>query len=218
MKTTALNLITLASCLLFGSSLVAQDFLIGPRVSVISSSIQPGDLLITDADEFRDFRLKARESKFGYQVGLFSRLEFAGFFIQPEALLRSTGTEYEWRDVTSGDVTFSDERFFFLDVPVNAGIKFGPFRLQGGPAFSFLVNRSSELDDPSTYERRFREVEYALQAGLGVDIWRFVFDVRYHYTINRSDNNFTVDGTSYDLSDKPNMMVFSLGYDLTGRN
>ena len=171
----------------------------------------------------------ASENQLGYQGGVFVRLKFNKLYIQPEAIYnhRSTKLEYEVVPVLDYDNqkvgAKTSMKIGTVDVPVLVGFylvksKMFNLRIFAGPEISFASSKSveyqyttgdgadfnGEVVDPITVDD-FNQTTWYMQAGAGVDVLFFTFDVRYEKGLsdlyNKSDFNF-----------KNNVWVFTLGF------
>ncbi|NPD46273.1 MULTISPECIES: porin family protein [unclassified Lentimicrobium] len=171
----------------------------------------------------------ASENQLGYQGGVFVRLKFNKLYIQPEAIYnhRSTKLEYEVVPVLDYDNqkvgAKTSMKIGTIDVPVLVGFylvksKMFNLRIFAGPEISFASSKSveyqyttgdgtdfnGEVVDPITVDD-FNQTTWYMQAGAGVDVLFFTFDVRYEKGLsdlyNKSDFNF-----------KNNVWVFTLGF------
>ena len=175
------------------------------------------------------------ENALGYQFGVFARLNFGKLYIQPELVYnhRNTSLNYSINpDIDFSEMTLSvqsDVEIGSFDIPVLVGFsiiktKLLNVRIFVGPELSFATSKSlnyqystsdgsefeGEIPDPLTLDD-FNETTWYLQAGAGIDVLMFTFDIRYEkglsdiYNGNISDIN----GKSIDFSH--NVWVFSLG-------
>ena len=185
---------------------------IGPRVGVSTNSIDTGDLNILSASARDSLLLKADNADLGFRFGLFTRLEFATFYIQPEILLKTVNNTYRKEDFIAAATEVRDESFLYVDIPVMVGFKAGPLRLQGGPLASILVSKDSELTSQDTYERSFDDAEWALQLGVGVDFWKLAVDLNYQINLTDSQDGVTIGSQSYELDGDITLLVLSVAW------
>ena len=75
----------------------------------------------------------------GFHFGLFGRIKIANFFVQPELLFTSSGGQVKVQDITSNTETIKNQTYNKIDIPVLAGLKFGPARIEVGPVASFML-------------------------------------------------------------------------------
>jgi len=149
--------------------------------------------------------------KSGFQVGAFARIG-KRLFLQPELYYTTQGGVF-----TSNISDWQQNiKIGSMDVPVLIGFKLlkGDFinvRLMAGPMASFVVNKS--ISDAGGVAgpietADLNSVNWAIQAGAGLDVWKFTLDVRYQVGLNqliKSVENYTFD--SYN-----NVWNVSLGF------
>jgi len=165
-----LVLILLASEFTFG------QFTIGIKVGYNSAKLSTNIDTITS------------NFKSGFQVGAFVRVG-KRLFLQPELYYTTQGGVFtsnvnDWKQ---------NIKIGSLDVPVLIGFKLLKsdivnVRLMAGPMASFVVNKSvSEaggVTGPIT-SADLNSINWAIQAGAGVDVWLFTLDVKYQAGLNQ---------------------------------
>lgn len=151
----------------------------------------------------------------GYQIGLWTRFG-KGFYIQPEAYLGSSGSNFNFQVSTlqpSQQTQISNEsgkvRFTTLNVPLLIGQSFGlsnlNFRLMAGPIYSYVLNNNETFSISSAYRDfgTYKNSTLGYQAGAGVDILNFTVDLRY-------EGGLTKINPAY--GQRQNVWHLSLGY------
>ena len=84
-------------------------------------------------------------------------------------------------------------------------------RVHAGPAASFVVNKSIEnggLNGPVIKDENLNSVNWSIQAGAGVDVWRFALDIRYQVGLSQ----MIKDVKDVEFNSKNNVWVISLGF------
>lgn len=177
----------------------AQKINFGPRVALTSSKIDFKDPVnnITEGD-----------AQIGYQFGVFLRAKLLGLYIQPEILLSKTNSALDITNASNVDLDFNK-----IDVPVMIGYKLGPLRLQAGPSFSFLT--SAESTDANglvtDIKNNYNSTTVGYQAGVGIDILKFVIDVKYEGNLSAFAD--AVPG-GINTDQRQNQFVVALGFKL----
>jgi hypothetical protein len=156
--------------------------------------------------------------KSGFQIGAFARLG-KKFYLQPEVYYTTQGGVF-----TSNTRNWTQNiKIGSLDVPVLIGVKLIDARLVNvrilaGPAASFTVNKSIEQDPdnpgPITPDD-LQKVNWSIQAGAGIDVWAFTFDVRYQVGLSqlvKSIEDPLHAGEVWQFNSKNNVWVLSLGF------
>lgn len=201
----------------FAFSLFAQNekkFKFGIRGGVSTTEISVDELLVTNAEDMNRLRLGIQEANYGYHFGLFAQANAGSFFIQPEILFNSNSVDFKVVDLTlQEDVpAIFRENYQYLDIPVMFGFKlFNTLRLQGGPVGHVFLNSASDLVNIEGYDEKFEQFTYGYQAGLGLDFWKFVIDVKYEGNFNNFGDHINIDGRSYEFNQSPTRLVASVG-------
>jgi len=181
----------------------AQEFTLGPKFGLSSTKV-----------DFERENFIPGDAQTGYHVGLFTRISFGGFFIQPEALYTKTNGSFQINSPQpgggTGTSTFSED-FNRLDIPVMLGLRFFKFlRLQAGPIASIDIN--SDLRDASN---TIQDVDYekatlGYQAGIGLDIGNFILDAKYESSLSSITKNIG----GFQTDQRINQFILSVGFKL----
>jgi hypothetical protein len=154
--------------------------------------------------------------KSGFNAGVFLRFG-KRLYLQPELYYTSQGGVFtsnlsDWKQ---------NIRIGSLDVPVLVGFKIINndnlnLRILAGPMASFIVNKSiSEsggITGPIT-SADINSVNWAIQAGAGVDVWKFTLDVRYQVGLSKLIKTVqNGSGGSTSFNSYNNAWVVSLGF------
>ena len=129
------------------------------------------------------------DKKTGHFFGLYSKIKFGRFYIQPELLYAKINSEYDltytWNLLGEIINEFSENR---IQIPVTVGIGLlqGKLNFFGGPAFNFISdvyftenNKNQSIGD--LYEKSLITLQY----GVSLDLGKIGFD----FTINRGYGN-----------------------------
>jgi hypothetical protein len=187
----------------------------GIRGGLNTTEINPGSLLITNQSDIDEFRLDLQEARYGYHLGLFIQANSQFLFIQPEVWFRSNSAEFAVEDVQNnmGNETFT-ERYQYIDIPVQLGIRLGPVRLGCGPIAHLFINSVTEFEANSQveeYEKRFEDITLGYVGGLGVDIWNFHIDITYEGNFSQFGDHFTFYGRQYAFDRSPSRIIGTVG-------
>ena len=125
------------------------------------------------------------DKKTGHFFGLYSKIKFGGFFLQPEFLYTKINSKYDltysWNIMGEIVDEFSEKR---IQIPVTVGIDLlqGKLSFFGGPAFNFIsdvyfTDNNVKQSIGDLYEKSLITLQY----GVSVDLGKIGFD----FTINR---------------------------------
>ncbi len=206
--------IILFAALLFVSMEMNAQLKAGIRAGISTDQLEQEQLLINNFDDLEDLGIAIGDARYGIHAGFFLQGKIGRFIIQPEVLFNSNSIDYVVTDFADGNIVESikTESYQNVDIPIMLGLKFGPLRLQGGPVGHFFLNSSSELFDISGYDQKFDEFTWGYQGGVGLDIWKLMFDVKYEGNFNNLGSHFSIRDQDFQFSQTPARIVFSLGY------
>ncbi|MDP2088600.1 MAG: outer membrane beta-barrel protein [Flavobacteriaceae bacterium] len=204
--------ILLLSLLFTFSFTQAQEYFVGVKGGVNYDFA--GDIydLGTSIESTADDVKHGANSKMGYHMGVWFKVEFLNFFIRPELVY--TQIEKEYPSLFSQKITTQK-----IDVPIVLGTKLlGPFYLFGGPAFQYIAEK--EISITST-QIDFKELTVGLNIGAGVELGNFGLEVRWEKGFSEKDHASvtSISGNSlvtrnFEIDNRPNQLIFGLTYKL----
>lgn len=200
--------------LMAGQHLLAQ-FRVGVRAGIntlIVADAKPFSVLDEIGTDILNLDLDG--TKVGPVAGLVLQFNIGKFTIQPEILYSSSTAEYKVETPTLPEMPTKilSEKYQYLDIPLLLGFKLGPLRLQGGPEGHLFINNVSELADIEFYKQNFDKFTFGWAAGLGLDIWNLMLDVRLEGSFKEFGDHFVFNGTQFNFDDRPRRWVITLGY------
>ena len=152
--------------------------------------------------------LSSGDATAGFHAGAFARISLGGIYIQPEALFTQAGGKIELDNGVFKDI--KEIEFNKLDVPVMVGKKFaGIFRLQAGPTVSILLDAEAEGIEEEI-KSGYENATIGYQAGLGVDLWNLIVDVKYEGNLSAFGNSIL----GFDTDQRNNQWIVSVGFKL----
>lgn len=192
-----LVMICLLMTIAFGAS---AQFSLGPRVTLVNSKLSLKDAATS---------VQEGDAEFGYQFGIFMRAKVPviGLYVQPEILFSKAESTLS---LNNQDVSFE---FNKIDVPIMIGGKVGPLRLNAGPSLSFLTD-ASRSDVAGDIKDNYKNTTVGYQAGVGIDILKFVIDVKYEGSLSQFGETVSVGGTTVNTDQRTSQWVFALGFKL----
>jgi hypothetical protein len=152
-----------------------------------------------------------KDASWGYHAGIFLRFGMGPIYLQPEAVFASTSFDY---NVTTTDLSeLRTQKFNRLSVPLLLGLKFGPFRINAGPAASVMIGSPSALINDPDFKNMYRRAVYGYQAGIGLDILRtLTLDIRYAGSLGeRFGDTVTIGGQTFKLDYGQSSLLLSIG-------
>lgn len=191
----------------------AQMFKYGVRFGGATTSIDANTQDILNGTD--SLKASLGSTHFGVHVGGFARVTVKNFFIQPEVLFNTKGHDYTIYDA-QGNQEILNDKFSSLDIPIIVGYKFSSLRFQAGAIGSMTLTNSNDLVD------YFKEQEdlvstlqgfnWGWQAGLGLDISKFMIDLKYEGSFERIGNDIVIDGNTYNFDGRANRFIVTFGY------
>lgn len=184
-----------------GYGALAQiDF--GPRVNLTSTNLSLSENLTN---------IQEGDAEFGYQLGAFLRVQIPviGIYIQPEALLSKQSSSININS-QKADLTFNQ-----IDVPVMIGFKLGPLRVNAGPSFRFISSADLEVpgDPIEDVKEYYKNSTVGYQAGVGIDIWKLVFDLKYEGSLTEINEDLST-VSPIEIDQRVSQIVFGVGFKL----
>lgn len=205
-----LILVLIASLFIFSVS-NAQFFTYGIKGGIGFSSLKMDDITnISDGADVYD--LITGDGVMGYHLGLQTRIKIAMVVIQPELYFNAGGGTVE-QVVDGGATEILNVNFNRIDIPLLAGVKFGPARINVGPVGSFVLSETTDLTEiEPEFELFSSAMTWGFQAGLGLDISKLSLDVRYEGSLSKLGESLSVGGSEFALDARPSQWVISLGF------
>jgi hypothetical protein len=186
----------------------AQEFVLGAKLGVTTTQVLGSD--------YKNF--STPDNYNGLLLGAYTRLSFVGFFVQPEILLRNLN--FNITNKQNGANSTAKNNLTYVDVPILFGKKLLKLvRLSAGPNFQFLVNKDISISNASFVdpikEGDFNNFVLGAQAGIGVDVWKLSFDIRYDFSLSKigeAAKLVNTNANNTDFSSRASMLQFSVGY------
>lgn len=197
--------------LLVGGSLAAQaqmspGFQLGVKGGLSFSNLK------SDNGDWLD-----ASTRTGYQAGLWARIGGAGFHVQPE--LYVTGKSSEAKLVEEGIDREGNMSFTSIDLPVLLGTRVGfgaaGVRIYAGPVASFVFDRNiSETLEQVTDFDDYKNQQWAVTGGVGLDISRLRVDLRYEHGLTENELRLINVEAAPTTTHKMNVWTVGIGYRL----
>ena len=122
------------------------------------------------------------DKKTGHFFGLYSKIKFGGFFLQPEFLYTKINSKYDltysWNIMGEIVDEFSENR---IQIPVTVGIDLlqGKLSFFGGPAFNFISDvYFTDNNENQSIADLYEKSLITLQYGMSLNFGKLGFDFR----------------------------------------
>lgn len=201
----------------------AQSFSWGAKVNVGSPNLKIKDiqnLEINQNGENIARLLDDTDAVLTYQLGLFTRLMFAGIYVQPEAMFSSSKTEMTFENIINGNGNTNnvvgEMKLNKLDVPVMIGKRFMKIlRINAGPVFSYILSQNISQSGIkyawNEINAEYKNATVGLQYGIGVDIAMINIDLRVEKGFQAISENLTIGETSFAANQRLEQIMLSMG-------
>jgi hypothetical protein len=186
-------------CVACSAQVFAQELSMGLRAGITRSSIA------TKLSDFND-----QEAQTGFTGGVYLKAKVLGFFVMPEIMYTQRGGEIK---------NIGSNKIHYVDGAVLFGKQFFKvFRINAGPVFQYAISNdrvSAQAASPN--ESEIKDYVIGIQAGAGIDFFKFSFDVRYDAGLTEAAKIIVANAAPNapnNFSARNSMWVFTLGYRL----
>ena len=184
----------------------------GIKGGLSTVDLNPSQLVVTNMDDVKDLGLTIKDAKYGIQLGLFTQINLGKIFIQPELMFNSNTVDFDVEDFSSGAANMVlSETYQYLDIPIILGLNVGPLRLGAGPVSHVFINSKSELFDLDGYEQKFKDMTWGWQAGVGLNLWKLMVDVRYEGNFSKFGNHINFNNQQFNFDQTPGRFIATVG-------
>jgi hypothetical protein len=157
--------------------------------------------------------LKLVEAKTGYFVGTVAQFNRKGLVLQPEIFYHYNEVFYSFNASNSPNIGQPIlERNHSLSALCLLGTKAGPLRLNLGPIAYWMFNNETELNRISGFSTRSFPLLFGFQAGLGVDFWKLLIDLRYESYFQPYGDHLTYENRKIHFNDTAKRLVASIAF------
>lgn len=158
--------------------------------------------------EHEDYRV-------GLQGGFFGRLTIVNFYVQPELLFTTARSGVKISELHNGETTetIKEQEFNKVDIPILAGWKFGPARVQAGPVASFVVKNESAVGAVlNDFKGEFNNATWGYQVGVGLDVLKtLTLDVKYEGSLSKLGDKVRFAGQPREFDSRPRQLIMTVG-------
>ncbi|MGD2034641.1 MAG: porin family protein [Bacteroidales bacterium] len=159
-----------------------------------------------------DYRLDYESGQVGFHFGGIAQLKMGMVFIQPELLFTNVKTDVSVQRTSGGETWIGKQSFNKLDLPVIAGVKIGPLKLQAGPVASVVLNSKSNVLDDRGIDQSTKGATIGYQAGVGLQLGSLLVDVKYEGNLSKLGDGVTIGGQDFNFDQRLNQIIFSIGF------
>lgn len=189
----------------------AQIFKYGIKGGIGFSSVKISDVTgINNGSDVYD--LVTGDGVMGYHLGVQTRIKIAMIYVQPEIYWNAGGGTLE-QVVDNGPNELLNVKFNRIDVPLLAGVKLGPVRLNVGPVGSIVISETNDFSviDPD-YNLYCKNMTWGWQGGIGVDLSKLSLDLRYEGPLSDLSETLPDAVSEFTMDPRPKQWIISLGF------
>jgi hypothetical protein len=152
------------------------------------------------------------DASWGFHGGVFMRIKLLALYVQPEVVFASNSFDYTVKTATVSEV--KTQKFNRLSVPLLVGVKFGPVRINAGPAAAIQIGTPEALIDDPNFEDMYKGAIWGFQAGVGLDLLKKLsIDLRYAGSLGEAlGDSVPIGGQNFQLDYGQKSFLVSLGW------
>lgn len=199
-----ISLIILSCLVQTGSA----QFKFGIRGGINSATVKPPDF------DNSDYSIEYKSGDVGFHLGAMGQLKLGSFVLQPELLFSTAKTDIKLTDLSGSTAVeeIGKQKFNKLDLPVIAGVKLGPVKLQLGPVATVQLNSKSDLLEENGIEQAYKGMTIGYQAGLGLELSSLLIDVKYEGNLSQFGDGVIIAGQTFNFDQRMSQLILSLGF------
>lgn len=204
--------IILAGFILLAGSISAQ-WTLGPKAYLGVVAQTPGEIEVMPMADYNSYYLEFSGSSSVKSMGFMAYNDIGPIFLQAEFL----GTMYRLDFVLSGYKSVSDniqlfsEEFYVFEMPINAGLNIGDFKLGLGPVLEFNLDTDSEMQALDSYKNMIRPLDFSFQAMAGYRVGVLHIDIKYVNKFSSIVDGFRLGNDVMKFNRSANRFMFGLG-------
>ncbi len=186
---------------------------IGPKAYLGVVTQAPAPIEVMPMSDYNIYSLEFTGSSSVKSMGFMAYNDIGPIFLQAEFL----GTMYSLDFMLAGYNKMSDgahlftEEFYVFEVPLNAGLNIGDFKLGVGPVMEFHLDTDSEMAALDAYENTIRPLDFSFQAMAGFRTGILHIDIKYINKFSSITDGFNIGNDIMKFSRSANRFMFGLG-------
>lgn len=181
----------------FGSFLfigkLNSQFNLGLTINKVNSLAKPNSRMFGDADGNLSYSFGFISETTDKSVGLSLYKSFTKLFLNVDLYYRSSKTRYMIKDYTEeffSPVSYLDETYQTIHVPVIAGFNYKNIKLGAGTFFNYHLKNDNALGKIFPFENRNRKLDTGVEFFIGYKLFnRVLLHARYEKAFVRVGNH-----------------------------
>jgi hypothetical protein len=180
----------------------------GIRGGINSAYVKPQEFTNTD------YLLEYKSGDVGFHFGGMAQLKIGSLVLQPEILFSTAKTDIKLTDLNGSSATeeVGKQKFNKLDVPIIAGVKLGPIKLQAGPIATVQLNSKSDLLEENGIKQAYKGATIGYQAGIGLELTSLLIDLKYEGNLSQFGDGMKIGGQTFNFDQRMSQLILSLGF------
>lgn len=161
-----------------------------------------------------NYVLEYKSGNIGFHFGAIVQLKLGKFVLQPELLFSTASTDIQLTDLTSSSTIseVGEQKFNKLDVPIIAGLKLGPMKLQLGPEASVQLNSKSDLLKENGIDQAYKGATIGYQAGIGLELSSLILDLKYEGNLSKFGDGVNIGDQTFNFDQRMSQLILSIGF------
>jgi len=168
-------LLLLSVFLFIGTAHAQKLFTFGPMVGYTTSTL--------DNSTFTN-----NNSGSGYMLGGFMRADIKKWYLQPNIYYIQNSSSFDYNQSTTNTKSSAVTGDLFLGYRIFKFTDLTYIRIFAGPSYSNINSLKYKNGDP-TLNPTYSSDNILMNAGLGLDFWKFTFDLRYQRGLTDIDKS-----------------------------
>jgi len=149
-----------------------------------------------------------KNANYGLHVGLVSKINLGGLFLEPSLLLNNVSAKYSVTE--SGDEI--EEGNLNIDLPVMLGLNIAILDVFAGPVAHLRFSGYDDLIRLGQYDENISSAFFGGQLGVGIKLSKIGFDLRYEKNFKEKDLGILGTIDELKLVDANSRIMLSAAY------
>ena len=206
------NLVLVLFSMLCINSMQAQ-WKIGPKASAGFVAQGPSTIEVMPMSDHGVYHIDYLGSSPISSIGFMMYNDLGPIFLQTELMATSYRLDFmiaDYEKMASGNHVFN-EQYYVLEVPVNAGLKIGDFKVGLGPVMEFNLDMDSEMASLDGYVNKIRNLDFSFQALVGYQKGILHIDMKYVNKFSSITDGFALGTDVMKFDGSANRFMFGVG-------
>lgn len=151
-----------------------------------------------------------------YGLGLWSQHQFGWLFAESNILYNRYGMNYIMSNNKADAVSeiSMQEKHDYVSGQLIAGLKYKGIRLGVGPSINVATGYENNLENPSSFEMKQRNISYSFSGVIGVDIKRVSIDLQFEKAFRSIGDHIYSDIRKSRFTETPDVLRVNVAYQL----